>query len=1331
MKYLKMSQLLILLLFILFVFSTPFRVYSKVDYYSINYTTINGLSQNDVNCLYQDSEGYIWLGTNDGLNRYDGYTFKNYGFGYNGLNSVLIEGIKDDKKGNMWISTADNGIYLYDRKSDEFLSMHDVFPDYFSEYERCGFLNISADNFLWTYSGTTGKIIRINCDIESKQISAFSPKEILEDSPFKFRNIYTIGNKVYIITGNSTYNIKYVNDSFNLEKVFDKPLEYIRTLEDGTNVFYYSKYLYFQDKEGNISTLTFPVYVNKAYLHNTDLYFTNDYGIYISTLDLTTKSLKDVQKIDDFNGVLVQDLIIDREGNPWVGVLSKGVFYYKEKEVNIALYNSLGNNNISTILQYGCSVFISTSGARLYKSDLSFTNIEKVKVHGKENAVYSMIKSDFDNNLYMSARNSLYRYNKQDNVFEKILTLSYDIRSIMSDGNYLWLGTYSGGLVKYNITENRFVMYSDSRLFSSLIIRNVILDHNKNIWLATDRGVNVITSASRFSDTLVVKKITNDESSNDYVIPMLEDSNNNLWYGTIGKGLYCLKNITDDLKYEIKHYSVKNGLVNNTIKSILEDNQGLIWVSTNKGLMSINPCNDSYRVIDVKDGLQDLGFNELSACKLQSGELCFGGGKGLNVFNPLAIKVRNAVMTPNLTDVKVLNSSIYSEDKYKSFLSDDIGVKTLVLPYYLSNVSIDYSSLSYNNPGKIVFKYKLEGADRDWITAGYNSHSVNYTLLPSGEYDFYVNSFDDDGNESGAKRLLHIVVTPPVWLSWYAFIVYAILVIFVLYEYRRYYTNRIKEKNAVYVANMEKKKSAELLEMKTSFFTTVSHELRTPLTLILSPIHELSEILKNNDDKRLSTIFGILQHNGNLLMKLVNDILNFSKNESGKLKVSYSYNDFRKLSQSLISQFKYWMEQKNINFEFMCKGNDFKCLIDSYLMEQVIYNLLSNAIKHTPDGGYIHFQLFDEGENIMFKVSDSGAGISENIKEHLFEKFYSGNGIDNNTGTGIGLYLTKTLIERHNGVIEFDSQTDEGTTFTVTLPKNLSQDKSVENSLESIESEDHGTEVSDDISVSNSFDNVESTVDIKPTIMIVDDNADMRNLLFLLFSDNYNVLLSEDGEEAYRKLPLAQPDLIISDIMMPKMNGLELCEKIKSDETVSHIPIILLSAKSQQEDILLGYKFKADMYCTKPFNNDVLREMVKSILDNRARYNTFKSMVEVSPAEVTTTSTDEKLVKKLIAIVEENMSNSDFKVDELSERVGLTTIILNKKLKVLLNTTASGFIRSIRLKRAAQLLKTGNYTVSEVTFDVGFCDPKYFRDCFKKEFGVSPVVYKGNNTSDV
>lgn len=1321
MKYIRLVQSLVLLLFVS-ILLFPCKVYSNANYYSINYTTTNGLSQNDVNCLLQDSDGYIWLGTNDGLNRYDGYTFKKYGFGYNGLNSVLIEGLKEDYKGDVWISTADNGIYMYNRSSDDFLSMHEIFPDYFSEYERCGFLDISEDNFLWTYSETTDKIIKINCDIESKQISVFSPKKILKDASNKVRNIYTIGSVAYFTTANSTYCITPINDSVKLEKVFDKPLEYIVTLDNDINVFYYAKNLFFQEKDGKVSTLTLPVYVNKAYFYHSRLYFTNDYGIYNSILNLKSKTLENVRKIGDFDKELVQDILIDREDNPWIGVLANGVYYFKEKEVNIDWYTSLGNNNVSCILQDGNEIFISTSGAGIYKSDLTFTNIEKIKIQGNDDVVYSIIKSESDNNIYMSSRSSLYKYNKTNNTFNKIITLDYDIRSIMADGHCLWLGTYSGGLVKYNINNGRTTTYSDKSMFSSLIIRNIVLDHKKNIWLATDRGINVITSASRFTDTPVVKKISSDDSKNDYVIPILEDSNNNIWYGTIGKGLYCLKNITDDFKYEMKHYSVDNGLVNNTIKSILEDNQGIIWISTNKGLMSLNPSNDSYRVIDIKDGLQGLGFNELSACKLQNGELCFGGGKGLNVFNPLAIKISQSVMSPNVTDIKVLNSSIYTKEEYKSFLSDEYGVKKLVLPYNLNNVSIEYSSLSYNKPGKVIFKYKLDGADRDWVTAGYNNHSVNYTLLPPGEYNFYVNSFDDSGNTSGATHLLHIIVNPPVWLSWYAFIVYAIVALFILYEYRRYYINRIKERNAVYVANMEKEKSAELLEMKTNFFTTVSHELRTPLTLILSPIHELSEIMKNNNDKRLNVIFEILQHNGNLLMKLVNDILNFSKNESGKLKVSYSYNDFRKLSDNLISQFKYWMEQKNIHFEFSCSGSDFNCLIDPYLIEQVIYNLLSNAIKHTPNEGYIRFLLSDEGDSINFSISDSGTGINENIKEHLFEKFYSDNTLDNNTGTGIGLYLTKTLIDRHNGIIEVDSQAGKGTTFTVSIPKNLPHEKFEEKILDSMEATD--TNINDEITDTNYSENIDSTIGVKPTIMIVDDNADMRNLLYLLFNENYNVLLSEDGEDALNKLPMVQPDLLISDIMMPKINGLELCEKIKSDETISHIPVILLSAKSEQEDIIMGYKYKADMYCTKPFNNDILREMVRSILDNRLRVNKFKSMIEVTPSEVTTTSTDEKLIKKLITIVEENINNSEFKVDELSEQVGLTTIILNKKLKVLLNTTANGFIRSIRLKRAAQLLKTGNYTVSEVTFDVGFSDPKYFRDCFKKEFGVSPAKYK-------
>ena len=716
----------------------------------------------------------------------------------------------------------------------------------------------------------------------------------------------------------------------------------------------------------------------------------------------------------------------------------------------------------------------------------------------------------------------------------------------------------------------------------------------------------------------------------------------------------------------------------------------------------------------------------MSGCYGPNKMIYFGGVNGLNGF--FTDQIKNDSIPPKLllTDFLLINNSVKIGEKYdgRIILTNSINeTKSLDLKYNQNSFSIVFLGLQFDSPRKNKFNYILDGYDKSWTNTSSSNRIAKYTNLPPGKYTFKLEGSNADNFMTKKQLSLTIVINAPWWKEWYMYLLYFLFIVISAFSIIKILFKRQQEKSEIIIANNEKRLTKELMDIKERFFTNVSHEFRTPLTLIISPLKtfmsdkSIPESIKNNP--ALLTI----NHNANALLRLVNQLLTFSKSEQEKLNAKYTYGNINQNLHQSFNHFQYLAVNKSIELVFKTTNEKLTFWFDANILEQIVYNLVSNAIKYTPNNGKITLDVNDsDAEFLCISVIDNGVGIPEELKERVFERFYTN--AQNVEGIGIGLSLTKDLVELIGGNITFQSVEDTGSIVKIKLSKKYSQKQFLDTIQEQEFPIDPDKKYAE---IPKLTDEILLNENSKSSILVVDDNVQLLKVITDLFSNKYNVYIAENGHTAFSMALEKLPDIIISDIMMPVMDGLEFCYSIKKDERTSHIPVILLTARTSVENQTEGYMVKADGYCSKPFDNDLLIEMVHSTLENRRiMARKFQNTIELNPSKLSMTSSDEVFLRKLIDVIEENILESDLPVEMLCNRVGMMQSTLNKKLKALTNFTAVQFIRNIRLKRAAQLLSLDRYTIMEVTYEVGFNDLKHFRECFKEEFGITPSEYKKN-----
>ena len=1339
----------VLHLVLLLVFSlTGFSQEYPVKFLDIS----DGLSNNSVTTIYQDSEGFMWFGTYDGLNRYDGYNFKVYRNRINDKNSLsfnTIYNIEGDSKKNIWVGGS-NGACVFDRRESIFHPL-----EYVSNTNKTQILKdvihqirsvskdlvlVASQNFgLLVYENglLIGKPIELE-QLNSKNLKSSYNATVLENDS-KNASCWVYVRNVGIC--------KYSYHSKKLKVVHPLSMEVVcmklssdATLWLGTDEGLYSFDTNSNSLSGNYLTNSCTV-TDILIDKKKELWATTDgCGIY-KVLDKNKKAIpfnfangKQFVKSNS-----IWSLHEDVAGNKWIGTLRGGISmignnpkYFKNIKYNVKDNEPAENFILSFCEDEKKNLWIGTDGAGLK---------------------YWNRKS----NTYTNFSNSAGSAHKISSNF---------ITSIIRDNNNdIWLSTWAGGVNRINPVTNSVSHFSCYNPFTKQIEKNiwfVYKDSKGNIWAsATNEGSLYFFDRAKNSFVLFDKTIDNlqclietsdgklwggnytslfaiDKGSGKYkkiaignpIRSIHEDKDKNLWLGTQEGGLLLFDRKTN----KFKRLTTDDGLPSNTILRMLEDKGGNLWMSTYNGICRFDKKRKTFRNFSVNDGLQSNQFSFNAGLKLSTGEFLFGGINGFNSFFPEDIKEFNHKNNLLLTDFYVNNQPI-EESKNELISNWDSGrIKEVDLPYDQTTLSIEFVALNYNNADKINYAYYLEGWDDQWNYVG-QSRKANYAKLSEGTYVLKVKTTNFRGGWNKEESLITVKVSPPWYRSWWAYTFYLLAGAGIIYGYIKYNKNKEKLKYKVKIAELERVKEKEIAEKQSSMFTYISHEFRTPLSLIINPLKKV--IQKGNVENSTSISDLVIAHrNARRLLSLVDQLLLFRKAENDGDELRMSVINVNNLCYEVYQYFVNQAREKKIDYTFQIPEHNIEIIGDYEKIEISLFNLMSNAFKYTPIGGAITLMLAETETEAVIEITDSGDGIAKNDLDAIFEKFKQVNSkapVGGSTGFGIGLFIVKYFVEKHKGTVSCDSEIGKGSVFKLTFLKGQDHFDDLQIStvapkmsplVEELMADD--TEELIELPANGALDNELHKVMLtdKRTLLIIDDNADIRNYLIRLFSDAYIIYSTDNGEEGLKLTKKHMPDLVISDIAMDVMDGLELCRKIKENSSLSHIPVVLLTASKNPETHLQGISDGADDYITKPFDDDLLVARVESLLKSRSNLRTYfldsitlKENTQKVPAEY------QEILKKCIDIIEANIHKRDFTIKNFAAEMGMSHRTLYTKIKIISGQTLNAFIRSIRIRRAAMLMLTENMNIAQASVEVGFEDPKYFRQQFVKLFGMTPSEY--------
>ncbi len=1366
----RKTLLLIFLLISVNAFSESFN-FLRLD-------NTNGLSNNQVMSIFKDSRGFMWFGTNYGLNRYDGFEFRVYKTIKNDTTSLAfnaVNEIQEDFNGNLWIRGNQN-YQIYNIRTEKFnRNITSVLRPLGVNFTPALVHINGQKNFYFYESGTA----IYKYDVRKQKLT----KYLQGDGP----NALASGNIVSIKSAEgafwvlfSTGLVERYNEQTNS---VDFRNTYVQEKSSGASV---ARNL-FLDSEGN--PWVYPGIGDRGLLYynlkngkwrffgNDRRDFRNEADKFI-TSDLVRSIAQDQKgriwigtdhggvniynKADESITVLRNDplnlnsisqnsaisLFCDDTGVIWVGTYKNGISYYhpdmfKFEKSPLFFYQhpNLENKDCNTLLEDSDgNLWIGTNGSGLLKYE---TAAGKFRLFRNEKGNPASISSDiitsslqdkngtlwfgtFMGGLSRMNGNGFVRYLPEINNPNSLSNKSiYGLTE--DDSHNLWIGTLGGGLDKFDAERRSFTQNNVANT-PGLSANYILSVYNKagTVYLSTSLGVDVLNTFTGqinhlFKDTAQLGKL-----SDPIINYTMEDSRRLVWIAT-DNGI----NIYDPGRGTIRYLTAAKGLPSDQVVSLTEDRKGNIWAGTRNGLACIQCKEDrgdyKFSVIsfDENDGLVSNIFNHNAVFRSKTGKIYLGSTKGYVVIDEDNIRFNKIIPHPQFTALIIGNKEIQPGEEYRdnTILESSIAqTDKLVLHHNANNFTIRFSALSYIHPQKNKYRYMLKGFDTEWNEITNAVGQVNYSSLNHGNYELIVYAANNDNKWSKDPLVLKITVKPPLWLSWWAVLLYFLAVLGIVWLIVNYNLKKQKKEFENEQRIREAKQLHEIDEMKFRFFTNISHEFRTPLTLILSPIEKLQRNAKSDEEKNL---FEIIQRNANGLLDLVNQLLDFRKLDNDKDKLHLSVGDVIGFIKDICYSFTEMANRKSIIFSFSTSISELRMEFDPEKLRKIIYNLLSNAFKFTNPNGKVELsislvqQLNNDEKFLKVVVSDTGCGIPGKDLDRIFERFYRVDTPDNlhKSGTGVGLHIVSEYIKLHKGQIQVESTPGKGSVFTISIPAIQHLQEEIIASAEPVlpvDTETHAHEVAEEDRKSK-----------LPLMLIVDDNEDFRKFIASLFSDHYRILLAADGEQALKLTLDKMPDLIIADVMMPKMDGYQLCREVKQDIRVSHIPIILLTAKAGDENKFRGIEAGADDYIAKPFNMEMLSLKVSRILERQKQvHDQFKHKVSINPAGVEITSMDEKFVKKAVTLVEANIENADFLVEDLCREMGMSRVYFYKKILSLTDKTPSEFIRFIRLKRAADLLEKSQLFVNEVAYQVGFNDPKYFRKYFKDEFGVSPNEYK-------
>ena len=1334
----------------------------RFQHFDIN----DGLASDLAYQILQDSLGFLWICQAWSVSRYDGYEFKTYRYDPDdkerSLGNDILGSAYLDRSGNFWVTSTNQkkGLQInrYDRTIDGFRKYR-VFTEGYV-------VNVSfEENNKTLWLSTENGICSFN--LETKQTEHF-----LNDLPDSLsrslaNNVYDISvmdSSLLIATGKGIWMF----DKFR--KTFSRPLC------DPTD----SAWIY--------DTVFLEIYDTRSRDFDNVWLFDN------ASLTKVNKDLAVVQRLPFPNGLMrdLRRYDTDKDGVFWFGSWFKGIFRYDPSDSSFMFIKSkegdpysLRTNRINDVkIDRHQNIWAATHQgiSKLPKTGLDFYNVAITDARIDQSAVYEAGGSEYVVADWYAEQHSLKMAplirGKLDSLEFKEITDGFkgnQVNSFWKGERNFWIASWGRGVVGFPIDQESGMIrsgpvttfsnsVSNPNTISSNSTISVWEDGDENLWVGTSGGgLNKIvpgipygrkgsviryqhsdTDSTTIADDSTPCFYPENDSSfwlttlksvdlyrngrfehfflNDHLPSALLKNRDGILFVGTGTGLFAGRK--QQTQY---NFSKALPLKKNDILNIKEDQLGRLWIVTGQGMTFYDHEQNIAIEFNEKDGFKHhrIYHSSLNPSLTSSGIMVMSDATGLTLFEPLTIRVNRAKTFPLFTSLTVNNKptlSGYFENPTEHFtIKTDISVlDELILDYRHNNFTIGFSAMELTSPEKNLYRHKLEGYDDDWIETGWRSRAATYTNLDPGVYTFKVKASNYHGIWNENEKTLKVVILPPPWKTWWAYTLYGLALILIAGYWRRYEIRRVKLKN-------QAQHLRELDTLKTRFFTNISHEFRTPITLILGPLKDLYNGTSKDDPK---AVLGPVIRNGQRLLRLINQLLDISKLEAGKMQLHISRVEMVEFLRGLASSYESLATEKKIKYLFYPELHEVSLYIDKEKIEKVVNNLLSNAFKFTNEGGEVVLFFKVTEENAVIEVKDTGIGIDPAEIEKIFDRFYQVDSSQTRAheGSGLGMALAKELVLLHHGNIAVESKPGKGTTFTVSLPLGKKHLKAENISDEKILS---GKQYPDDlIPQDKEIKNEEPATSVlsdQPVVLIVEDNRDMRNYIRKSLSGLYHILEAENGKQGLQQALQIIPDLIISDIMMPEMDGYRLCHKIKNHELTNHIIVILLTAKADRESKLEGLETGADDYLSKPFDADELRLIVRNRLEERRKMREhFSRAVTLEPSQVRITSQDEKFLQKVLALIEEHMDDGQYSVENFGQDAGYSNVQFYRKIKALSGQTPSQFIRSIRLKRAAELLRNKSDNVSQIAYSVGFASQSYFTKCFKEQYGVTPGEFSGS-----
>lgn len=1351
----------ILFPFVIYVISS-FTAYAQTGRF---YTTDGGLSSSLINHFFQDSKGFMWTATEYGLNSFDGLRFANYWHVSGDSTSIknnYVRTLFEDSRQNLLIGCID-GLMRYDRETNTFSEIpmiragKQVFPHVTQMQEL-------HNGEIWMT--TTGQGM-FRLDEQRKQ--AVSVDELLRQSNYNFQSCFYEDSYYNLWIGTYGNGLICYMPATKEARVFKYP-----TLNDNNIA------AIIEDKQGNLfvgtqkrglscynrkkNTFTPVPYVGNgalsvycmALVDGQLLVGTDGQGLKL--YNPVKKQLEDYTINTapmDFSEGKIHTILEDKDKNLWLGLFQKGIVlipkqsnpfeYYGSKST---YYNPIGQGCVMSIFQDSNQhLWIGADNEGIYELDAEGGCLRHYQPGSSSHSVANTIMciyEDSEKNLWLgSYTRGIAKLNRKTGVCDYSLPVDNEkILSITEDKQKnLYIGTLGSGFYQYNLQTGSLKHYESAKDETGDLKRNelvndwinyIFCDSEGFIWLGHYKGVSCFNP---LTGSFINYRQVNTLISGCVGYAIQEDYSGNIWAGTTD-GLYCFNKKTE----ELKRFTTADGLSNNVICGLCEDSRHDIWLSTYMGISKYDVKNNRFVNYYSGDGLQGNEFTHGAFYKDKKGKIYFGGINGVTYFSPESIGSVSKETNVWVTDFYVFNHPIHKNSLSGGEPVIDTSVQDanqFRLSYKDNTFSIVFSTLQYNNPEQISYQYKVDELGSQWLSTEPGVNHVTYNNLPPGQYTFQVRALNY-GNYS-ETRTVKILITPPWYQTWWAYCVYITLAGLLVLGIVNYILSRMRHRREI----MKREHAEQLNEAKLQFFINISHEIRTPMTLIINPLEKL---LADKRDGELHKTYLMIYRNAQRILRLINQLMDVRKLDKGQMFMKFRETDMVGFIADLMQTFEHMARKKNIRFVFKHEMPQLKVWIDLNNFDKVLMNILSNAFKYTPDGGEVQVSL-STGRDITRRdalrdyfeivITDSGIGIDRNKIERIFERFYQ---IDNdvtksNFGTGIGLHLSRSLVQLHHGIIFAENREDApGSRFIIRIPLGSAHLRTDE--LETVDADTvmfHTVDkpvlakLEEELMMEEEEPQTGTKAKTRLRILVVEDEIEIKAYLKSELSDEYKVETCNNGKEAYDLILRDTPDLVISDVMMPEMDGLALCRKIKQNTNVNHVPIILLTAKSKPEDTLEGMETGADAYMVKPFNTELLKRTIANLIANRRLLrNKFSGaqQQEDKIEKITMKSGDEILMGKIMKVVNEHLDDPALNVEMLASEVGLSRVHVHRKLKELTNLSTRDFIKNIRLQQAATLLAQDHkLTVSEIAYATGYINLSHFSSSFREKYGMSPKEY--------